>query len=400
MSNLPAVSNPFGTSVAKGTDNAISNAEEHRAIQEVQAAMVIAKKFPRNQMEAVDRIIEACTRQSLAEGALYSYSRGGTEITGPSIRLAEAMAQVWGNMQFGIRELSTMNGSSTVETFAWDMETNTRQVKVFQVPHIRYSKNKGNVLLTDPRDIYEMIANQGARRLRACILGVIPGDVTEAAVRQCEVTQAQTEEVTPETIKALLEYFQSTFGVSQELIEKRIQKHASAMNAAQKLNLKRIAQSMKDGMSKPSDWFDIEEQLETVGPKTSDLAEQVKAQAPVEKAPSKRAKKVEPDPVEAIEQIADAADEVLKMIESELGPEPEPEPPVDDIPWPPAEESEVEQITYAWITDKMQAATSVSELNELQSILVAYLAEHPDDRPALSAEWQAKKKMIIAATKA
>ncbi|MDT1904179.1 hypothetical protein FPK34_26285, partial [Acinetobacter baumannii] len=77
--------------------------------------------------------------------------------------------------------LSSENGESTVEAFAWDVETNTRQTKVFQVPHIRYTRN-GSKKLTDPRDIYELVANNGARRLRACILGVIPGDVIDDAV--------------------------------------------------------------------------------------------------------------------------------------------------------------------------------------------------------------------------
>lgn len=256
--NMPStVDNPFGKSVATAANNAVANAESERAIQEVQAAMVIAKKFPRSQVQAMDSIINACTRPSLANSALYCYSRGGTEITGPSIRLAEAMAQQWGNMQYGIRELSSENGASTVEAFAWDIETNTRQVKTFQVPHARYSKSKGLTKLTDPRDIYEMIANQGARRLRACILGVIPGDVTEQAVKQCEVTQKANIEVSPESIKAMAEYFEESFGVTKEMIEKRLQKRIEAINASQMLNLKRIVQSLKDGMSKPSDWFDV-----------------------------------------------------------------------------------------------------------------------------------------------
>ena len=77
----------------------------------------------------------------LAQSAVYSYARGGSSVTGPSIRLAEMLAQNWGNIQYGIRELSSENGESTVEAFAWDVETNTRQTKVFQVPHIRYTRN-------------------------------------------------------------------------------------------------------------------------------------------------------------------------------------------------------------------------------------------------------------------
>lgn len=308
--NLPAerAINPFGNQVATESQNALVQSGSQREIQEVQAAMVIAKKFPRDTMRAMDRIINACTRPTLAQSALYSYPRGGQEITGPSIRLAEAMAQEWGNIQFGIRELSAENGASTVEAFAWDMETNTRQVKVFQVAHTRYSRNKGNEKLTDPRDIYELIANNGARRLRACILGVIPGDVTEAAVQQCEVTQASTVEVTPDSIKKMLEYFKESWGVSQELIEKRIGRRADAINAPLMLNLRKIVQSLKDGMSKPSDWFDVGTVDDTVGPKTSDLNADLKPKAtkkkPEEKPANETAK--QEAPVMTFAQVSEA----------------------------------------------------------------------------------------------
>ena len=92
--------NPF--EVALREQGALGEVEKSRAIAEAQAAMVIAKQFPRNEIKALDRILNACARPGLAEAALYTYSRGGTEITGPSIRLAEALAQNWGNIQFGI----------------------------------------------------------------------------------------------------------------------------------------------------------------------------------------------------------------------------------------------------------------------------------------------------------
>ena len=64
----------------------------NRQAQEVQAAMVIAKRFPRNEVDSFNRILRSCQRKSLAETATYEYPRGGAKVTGPSIRLAEAMA--------------------------------------------------------------------------------------------------------------------------------------------------------------------------------------------------------------------------------------------------------------------------------------------------------------------
>lgn len=257
---MTQVANPFAAKdVAK--QNAVSDASSAREVAEVQAAMAIAKRFPRDQRDAMDRILNMCTRPSLAESALYSYSRGGSDITGPSIRLAEAMAQAWGNMQFGIRELSQDGASSTVEAFAWDIETNTRQTKVFQVPHVRHTRN-GVKALTDPRDIYENVANNGARRLRACILGVIPGDVTEAAVRQSEETLNASADTSPAGTKKMVEAF-AAFGVTREQIEKKIQSRLEAIRPAQVVSLKKIYASIRDGMSKAGDWFESAEAVET-----------------------------------------------------------------------------------------------------------------------------------------
>lgn len=239
---------------ARAPQNAVAEATSAREIAEVQAAMAIAKRFPRDPREAMDRILNACTRPTLAEKALYSYSRGGSDITGPSIRLAEAMAQAWGNMDYGIRELSQEAGVSTVEAYAWDIETNTRQRKIFQVSHIRHTK-KGSYALTDPRDIYENVANNGARRLRACILGVIPGDVTEAAQAQCEETLHANADTSPEGLRKVLTAFEA-FGVTKEQIEKRIQSRMEAIRPAQVVHLKKVYVSLRDGMSKPEDWFE------------------------------------------------------------------------------------------------------------------------------------------------
>lgn len=277
LAAMPAVSqrgaNPFADApiATRPSSNAIADTSQAREIAEVQAAMVIAQRFPRDPITAMDRILRACTRPTLAEGALYSYSRGGQEITGPSIRMAETAAQAWGNIAFGVRELEQRNGASTVEAFAWDMETNTRQTKVFQVEHKRHTR-KGAYKLEDPRDIYEMVANQGARRLRACILGVIPGDVIEAAVKQCEETLHANADTSPEGLKKLVAAFDA-FGVTREQIEKRIQCRLDAIRPAQVVQLKKVYASLRDGMSAPADWFESDApQSESQAPATGNDA--------------------------------------------------------------------------------------------------------------------------------
>ena len=255
-----AMMNPFddGRTTAPAMTTTVTQAtESSRAVAEVQAALFIARTNPRDQKRAMDRILNACCRPSLAESAIYAYARGGNSITGPSIRLAEAVAQQWGNMQFGIRELSNSGGKSEVQAFAWDVETNTRREITFTVPHIRHTK-KGSYKLEDPRDIYELVANQGARRLRACILAVVPGDVVEAAVNQCQLTLQSHTDVTAEGIKKLIEAFEP-MGVTKTQIEKFCQCRAEAIKPAQIVRLRSIYTSLRDGMSSPSDWFEPDE---------------------------------------------------------------------------------------------------------------------------------------------
>ena len=294
--------NPFASTqiTARPAGNAVAQSDQQRAVAEVQAAMMIARMNPRDPIAAMDRILNACSRPTLADSAVYTYSRGGTDVSGPSIRLAEAMAQSWGNMQFGIRELDQRNGESTVQAFAWDVETNTRREVTFQVPHIRYTRS-GSKRLEDPRDIYEMVANQGARRLRACILAVIPGDVTEAAVAQCEVTMKAKADTSPEAMQKMVDAF-TAFGVTREQIEKRIQRRLDAIQPAQVVSLKKIYASLRDGMSAPSDWFEVETPAESA-PQSASRTEAIKEKL--------RGKKV----AAPAESEPDQQDEALRNIE-------------------------------------------------------------------------------------
>lgn len=248
------VSNPFG--VAKPLAVASAESDVARAVTEVQAAMLIARKFPRDERAAMDKILNAFARPGLAEKAAYQYARGGTDIVGPSIRAAETIAQCWGNIYTGVRELEQRGGASTVEAFAWDTETGFHDIKVFQVPHMRHTRN-ASYKIEDPRDIYEHVANAAARRKRACILAVIPSDVVESAMRQAEVTLTTTAEATPEKIAALVKAFGDEFEVPKDALEKRIQRRIDAITPAQMVSMRRIFASLRDGMSRPDEWFEM-----------------------------------------------------------------------------------------------------------------------------------------------
>lgn len=226
-----------------------------REMEEVKGQIFMAKQFPRNVFQAEQRILDACKRPALAESSMYQYPRGGTKVTGPSIRLAEVLAQNWGNIDFGIKELEQKAGESSVMAYAWDLETNTRQTKVFTVKHSMKAHGKLKKL-EDPRDIYEKVANDGARRLRACILGVIPGDIVDAAINQCEETlKGKSNGPIKDRIATMLKTFKEKFGVTQDQIEAYFGYNADSFTEIDYVKAGRIFNSLKDGMSKVSDWF-------------------------------------------------------------------------------------------------------------------------------------------------
>lgn len=229
-------------------------AEQQRAIAEIQAALTVAQARPRDEIGAVDRIKTSCQRIRLAESAEYVFDRGGTEITGATIDLLTVIANHWGNIQFGFRELTQSAGESSVEAFAWDLETNSKRTVVFNVPHKRVTR-KGTTTLTDPRDIYELMANNAQRRVRACLEAIIPPDVVEEAVLQCRATLAETAQVTPESIEKMVSAF-SKLGIVKDQLQKRLGRRMDAMQPAQLVNLRRIYKSIMDGLSTIDDWFE------------------------------------------------------------------------------------------------------------------------------------------------
>jgi hypothetical protein len=243
-----------------------------RQAQEVQMAMFVAKQFPRDVFAAFNKIMISCERKILAEQAVYEFPRGGQKVTGPSIRLAEVIAQNWGNIDFGVIELEQKAGVSKAMSYAWDLETNVRQTKIFDVRHER--KAKGSISkLDDPRDIYELVANNGARRLRACILGVIPGDVIDAAVEKCKQTMANgNKEPIGDRIRAMIVIFEKDHQVNQSMIEKFIGCKAEAFSEQDLVRLRNVYKTLRDGMGKREDYFEVKSaQKATTDPKNEDI---------------------------------------------------------------------------------------------------------------------------------
>lgn len=235
--------------------------EASRAIAEAQGKLVIAKRFPRNEVDAYAKAMQACQRPSMAAKAFYSFPRAGQTVSGPTIRFAEELARCWGNIDYGIKELSQDDGKSEMQAYAWDLETNAQSVQNFTNPHQREKTDKKTRTvvmenLTSQRDIYENNANMATRRLRARILAILPSWFVEDAVEECKKTLAgQNDLPLIDRVKKMVVQF-NKIGVTQEQIEMRLKKKIDAMNADDFTEFVGIYNAIKSGESKIADWFD------------------------------------------------------------------------------------------------------------------------------------------------
>lgn len=230
--------------------------EEARAVAEVKAKLFAAKTYPRDKAAAFQSIMDACRRPALAGVSMYAYPKGGGKVRGPSIRLAEVLAAAWGNVSYGLRELSRKPGVSEMQAYCWDMQTNTESLQNFTVKHEIDLTGGLKKILKDEREIYELTANAGARRMRARILAIIPPDVIEAAIEECRKTMAGDNK-TPliDRVRKMVGAF-ADLGVSLALIEKQTGKKLEDLLPDDLADLQEIYRSIKDEMTSASQWFD------------------------------------------------------------------------------------------------------------------------------------------------
>lgn len=228
-----------------------------RAVAEIQAQVFMAKQFPRDENQARARILRSCQRQGLAEKAIYTYPKGGQRVTGPSIRLAEAIAQAWGNLDFNTVILEQRETESVCLSYCWDVETNTRASRSFIVPH-KIATKHGEKVLTDPREIYELAANQGARRLRACILSIIPGDIVDEAIDACNATlSGGNKRPLIDRLRELTDRFMTYHSVPLSSIERYFGYPLDSFTEMDGVTLAGIYTALRDGAASREDYFQM-----------------------------------------------------------------------------------------------------------------------------------------------
>jgi hypothetical protein len=224
---------------------------------EIQSAIVVAKKFPRNEDAAFEKLMKAAGRTSFAEDAAYSFPRGGTAIEGPSVNLAREAARIWGNVRYGIDIVRDDSTSRQIRAWAWDVETNTRVSAEDEFEKLVQRKSKGgttNWVKPDERDLRELTNRRGAILVRNCLLSVLPKDLIEDALARCRETLRRGAETDPESARKRIILAFSELNVTPEMLEHKFGHRLSECSPAEIAELRKIYRSIADGNSTWSEY--------------------------------------------------------------------------------------------------------------------------------------------------
>lgn len=231
--------------------------EQARAIAEVQAAVTVALSNPRDEDRAVENMRRALSTPKAADRAFYAVKNRGS---GPSVHLARELARVWGNIDYGVRELRRDDdaGESEIQAFAWDQQTNVRSTRSFIVPHQRMAKGHRKQLV-DLQDVYLNNQNIGARAVRECIFTVLPTWFTEEAqdVARATLEGRNVPDAKPvaERAAAAIERFAAEH-VTQDQLERYVGAPVAKWTAVNLADLTTVYTTIKRDRVSASEFFE------------------------------------------------------------------------------------------------------------------------------------------------
>lgn len=298
--------------------------ESERAVAEAQGQLILAKRFPRDLNTAYAELMESCKLAAFANVAFYNVPRKGAQggaVSGPSIRLAEEVARVYGNFEFGHRELSRTDGKSEVEVYAWDKEKNNRSIRQITVMHVLDTRD-GPRKLRDQKDVDDKIANVASKQVRGRILALMPKWLVESAVEECKKTLAGTNhEPISVRVRRMTQAF-ATFGVTTEHLEAYLGHKLDDVMLDELVELTGVFNAIREG-AKPSDYFGGERQEPAAVTATPAAVAATDKPHPAAAATKRAAKSAAPP---AEQERAPANDNEPKQAAPVEEPKPEPKP--------------------------------------------------------------------------
>lgn len=176
--------------------------------EELDTQISTAKAYPRNTQKFLEEATTIATLdQETSESCIYSVPRGYKDgaqnfVKGESIRLAEIVANAWGNLHAAARIVENDGKSITVEAVAWDLEKNLKVGKQVK----RSILNRDGKVYT--QDMQVMAINAASSiALRNAILSVIPRALVKKVYAAAVKNAIGDQTKFPQRVKALFDRF-------------------------------------------------------------------------------------------------------------------------------------------------------------------------------------------------
>jgi hypothetical protein len=230
---------------------------------EMKAAIVLAKRFPRDESDAYTRIMRACDRPTFAESANYAFPRGGQAVTGPSVDLARELARIWGNIRYGMRIVSEDDERVHLKGYAYDLESNTYVESEDKFAKLVQRRNRvtrqSEWVRADERDLRELVNKRGAICVRNAILQLLPSDIVQDAMARSrdttqKVARGEIQQDREQAIRRLALAFHD-IGVSGEMIANYLKHPMELITNEEIADLRAIYKSIRDGNSRREEYF-------------------------------------------------------------------------------------------------------------------------------------------------
>ncbi len=284
---------------------------------EIQSAITIAKRFPRNEDQCFQKLMKAASRASFAEDATYSFPRGDQTVTGPSVNLAREAARIWGNIRCGLSVVRDDEASRLIRGWAWDVETNTKIEVEDDFQKLIQRRVKGSNpprtewLIPDERDLRELTNRRGAILLRNAILQVLPKDLIEDALFACGEALSKAAGENPEGARKRLLVDFGSINITVDQIEQKLG-HPFAQSTPKELaELRGICKSITDGNTTWAEYVKAPEAKAAEKPVETDANKAKLAEAQA-KLKQQREQKAAPAPAAAAPAPTQAAEPAKK----------------------------------------------------------------------------------------
>jgi len=255
---------------------------------ELDVQISTAKAYPRSAQRAMNYALELATMdEATAQSCFYCLPRKDKdgvkkEIRGGSIRLAEIVANAWGNIHAATRIIENDGRHITAEGVAWDLESNVKIAMQNKVS-IRFGEKEGKGGYTANDDMQTKLSNAAsAKALRNAIFKVVPKALVDRILEKAMQFAIGDQKTVNANVQGVIDKLIKMGLDKQKILDYYECKTISDITPEHYKSLIGVGTAIKEGFIKIEDVFgtedDTDDSLSAVE-KINNLIAEKKAQA-------------------------------------------------------------------------------------------------------------------------